>query len=429
MYETQLIYIGLFGAIASILSRLMTGKTRRVASTALTCFFLLSMLYYSLLERTLAGLIGLTSSIIGIAAVLSAYWLLEEEVSTHNLLILALCISSSLLASSQDLVKIFIEWEILGSAVVSLTAYHRDRESAEAALKYIMLCGAGTALALGGIVLVFVEKGATTLEATYSSSLLAKVLLLAGFGVEAALFPLHFWLPDAHMAAPSTASAVLSGIAIESAAVLVYRLVVGDTIIRWIIMPLALTGAIVANLSAYRQEDLKRLLAFSSVANANYILLAWSSANKLASSYAFLHIVAHGFLKSALFIISGVLLATYGTRQLSKLSGAASKNNALKITVVLSCIGLTGAPPLLAFWSELYMGVGLFQFNSLIGLGFMIAVIISFVYYFRILYILASGKREEEPGFKGPVLVALALTILSLLAFALCSYLISYFNI
>jgi len=417
--EETVIITTLAGELSLILTRVKSGEARRVASTIAAASVLAYLLLCSASERSLAGFIGLTSTAIGLVAVLAAYSLLSEDVSAHNALTVALCSSATLLAASTDLIRLFIAWEILSVSVVALTAYHRDKEGAEAALKYIMLCGAGTALALAGIALTVVETGNTSIEATRSASPLAKTLLLAGFGVEAALFPLHFWLPDAHMAAPSTASAVLSGIAIESAAVLVYRLVGGDQLMRTIIAPLALAGALVGNLSALRQDDLKRLLAYSSVANVNYILLAWSTGNALATRYAFLHILAHGLLKASLFIVAGVLLAVYGTRSLSRLSGAASRDNVLKFTVVLAAVGLTGAPPLPTFWSELYMGVGLFQSSPALGLGFLASVVISFAYYLRVVYTLAAGSREPLHGKRLPSTLALSLVSASILVFLL----------
>ncbi|AKG38666.1 hypothetical protein MA03_04355 [Infirmifilum uzonense] len=430
MLEEALINIGLCGVLLYLVVRLLPQRFRKPVSTTMAAILLLIVLYLSLSERSPVGLIGLTSSLIGIAAVVTGYSLIEEDVSTHNLLILVLCVSSILITHTKDLVKVFLEWEILSTAVVSLTAYHRNKEGAEAAFKYLMLCGAGTALALIGIILVFIETGSTSIHSVPSSSILAKIFLLLGFGTEAALFPLHFWLPDAHMAAPSTASAVLSGVVIESAAILVYRLVFGEELIRYIVLPLALIGAFIGNLSAYKQDDLKRLLAFSSFANVNYILLAWATGNNLATVYAFLHVFAHGLLKSALFIVSGVLLAEYGTRHLSKLYGVASKNNVLKFTVILASLGLTGAPPLLTFWSELYMGVGLFQFNVLVGLGFMFSIIISFAYYFRIFYTLASGSNDAvHLRHRVALLTSFLLVLFSLVAFIFCPTIVSYFGL
>lgn len=429
MFEQNVVYTVLAGELLTVLTHATHGSLRRALSTAVSAAALLLLALFSLLERSPAGLVGVVASTIGLAAVLSAYQLEEGDVSTHNALVLALCAASALVAASSDLVRVFVAWEVLSASVLSLTAYHREREGAEAALKYVMLCGAGTALALAGIALVVLETGSTTVEAAARASLLAKALLLAGFGVEAALFPLHFWLPDAHMAAPSTASAVLSGIATESAAVLVYRLVMGDEVVRSIVAPLALLGALVGNLSAYRQDDFKRLLAFSSVANVNYIMLAWATGNPLAARYAFLHVAAHGLLKASLFLVAGVLLAVYGTRRLSELSGALSGDNALKAAVILSAVGLTGAPPALTFWSEVFMGVGIFQHSVVLGLGFAAAVVVSFAYYFRLIYTLSSGEKTGRAKPLLPVVAALTLVALNLVASPLYAAMLDYFRV
>ncbi|MEZ0346295.1 MAG: proton-conducting transporter membrane subunit [Infirmifilum sp.] len=395
--------------------RLFPKAAGRQASTALSLAFMGALLFFSCKASGLPGLVGIVAFPVGAAAVLSAHELLHEDKPLHDALTLALAGSLPLLAGSTDLIRIFVAWELMSICVLLLVGLHRERESAEAVLKYLMLCGVGTAVALTGIALAVFETGSVGIESIAKASILSKALMLVGFSTEAAVFPLHFWLPDAHMVAPSTASAMLSGIVIESAAVLVYRLAGSDPVLSQLLLYLSIAGAFIGNLSALAQDDIKRMLAYSSIANVSYIIMGLFSGDATAKAYALLHIAAHGYLKAALFILSGVLLANYGTRKLSQLTGSLSSDNILKFILVGCSIGLMGAPPLLPFWTELYIAVGLFNVNILLPLFFAICVILSFGYYFRLFYSLSQGAPKLSTQAHGGYLLTKISVVLLLL--------------
>ncbi|ABL78476.1 complex I subunit 5 family protein [Thermofilum pendens] len=396
--EKEIVTLVFAGSLAILSSGFLPGKASRYASTALSSAVMLALLYISLGNPGLAGYVGFVSSVIGLAAVISGLDLVEESKPLHDALVTVLTASLPLLLLLGDLLRLFVAWETISVCILALTAFHRDRESAEAAVKYIMLCGVASLLALAGIALSYLETGSLSVESFAKASLAAKMLVVVGFGAEAAVFPLHFWLPDAHMVAPSTASAVLSGITIEAAGLLVYRLVGSEPILLRLLSVLAVAGALLGNFSAYRQVDVKRLLAYSSVANVGYIFLGLTSGNATARTAAYLHVAGHGFLKAALFILSGVLLADFGSRRLDKLQGSLSGSKVLKAVLVVAALGLTGAPLALTFWSELYIIVGVAQSSLLLALLALTAVIASFGYYFNLVYALCVGEGSRPSG-------------------------------
>jgi formate hydrogenlyase subunit 3/multisubunit Na+/H+ antiporter MnhD subunit len=429
--ESTYLLVLFVGTAAALSSRLLPRRAASAVSTAISAAALALLLTMSLQAGGLAGYIGFVSTVIGLAAVAAAIDIVHEDKALHNALVLALSGSLAVLAGSGDLIRIFIAWELMSVSVLILVAFHRDREAAEAALKYLMLCGVGSALALVGIALVALETGSTAVGAVQRASMLARALLAVGFATEAALFPLHFWLPDAHMVAPSTASAMLSGIVIEAAAVLAWRVAGADPVTSRVFLLLAAAGALLGNLSALAQDDFKRLLAYSSVANVSYVLMGLCSGSELARTYAYLHIAAHGFLKAALFLTSGVLLAVHGTRSLAALRGSAARDNLLKLVVIASCLGLTGAPPLLPFWSELFLAVGLFGASPPLALAFIVAVVISFGYYFRVLYSLSVGapSGSSQKALTTAKLAALSLVLLSAALFLQPRTLLAFFSL
>lgn len=147
--------------------------------------------------------------------------------------------------------------------------------------------------------------------------------------------------------------------------------------------------------SAYRQVNMKRLLAYSSIANISYIMLGLFSINNLAQSFAVLHVAAHGFLKAGLFILSGLLLAESGTRRHDLLQGSLSSRPLLKTIFILAALGLTGAPPTLTFWSELYLIVGLSQASWILAILLELAIITSFGYHFALIYNLSIKSTSQ----------------------------------
>lgn len=427
------LYWVLIGIIAILFTSFLPERFERIGSTVTSLAFYTILFYLVVGDRSIYGLIGATALVIGMASTMASWDIIGEEENKvfHDALMYALSSSAYLVVATTDLLRLFILWEFMSVSVAVLTAFHKKRESLEASLKYIMMCGTGTLLALTGVALVYFETGYTSFESLNRASTLSKALLVTGFGVEAAAFPLHFWLPDAHMTAPSTASAVLSGITIEAAAVVVSKIASSDPLIQEVLVVSALLGMLVGNISAYMQDDIKRLLAYSSVANVSYVLLGLNIGNSLAYRFSILHIMAHGLLKASLFILSGLFIALYGTRKLSELVGVLSNTYLEKFTVVAAGLGLTGVPPFLTFWSEAFTLAGVFTANSLVAVIFATAILVSFGYYFRMFYTLSIRKpsREVKAGKASIVLASVLLVVLAILAGLLPDLILSYFNV
>lgn len=428
-------YTTLVGIIAVLSTALIRGKWGRLASTLASLLVYAVLLVIVLQDKSLNGLVGLTSLVIGLASTVSSLDLIgaEENKQFHDALILALTSASYLVVSTKDLLRLFVLWEFMSIAVAVLAAYHRRRESVEASLKYIVMCGTGSLLALAGIAILYMETGYTSYEFLKRASILPKALIVAGFGVEAAVFPLHFWLPDAHMAAPSTASALLSGVTIETAAVIISRAAVKEPTLQSLLVFCALAGMFVGNLSAYVQDDIKRILAYSSVANVSYVIFGLNIGSPLAYRYSILHIVAHGFLKASFFIFAGILLAVYGTRSLKSLQGVLSDTYVGKFIVVAAGMGLTGVPPFLTFWSEAFTVIGVFAVNPVLALLFGTAIISSFGYYFNAFYTLSHRREKALNSGKRTCVRALAASLfliaLSVLLGLRPELVLGYFNI
>lgn len=298
-----------------------------------------------------------------------------------------------------DAFNLFVMLEVLGLSAYGLVAYHREKaEAVEAAAKYALIGAVATtmyflAVALlyagfGTVNMALLSKLAKELELTELKyvSLLSMALALWVFTYTAALFPNHFWLPDAHPEAPTPISAALSGLVVnvgvyatarflytifppESAAA-AYREVV--------LIALFVLGTISGVLGALMmmvQKDIKRLLAYSTISHigiaymgiASGFLADNPSAVRLALNGTIVHIVAHGIAKSLLFMASGVFIDAAGSRDLDDMRGVGRIHPLTSASMVIGLLSLAGLLPFLGFYSKLFIALGYFQGGFAVG--------------------------------------------------------------
>jgi proton-translocating NADH-quinone oxidoreductase chain N len=268
---------------------------------------------------------------------------------------------------SGSLFTLFIFWEIMSLCSYILVAFHTTHwEPIEAGYKYLIMSGTGGVTALFGMTWLYGLTGTldiatlfTTFQTTLSDPwlLLPLALILCGFGLQAGMFPFHFWLPDAHSAAPAPVSALLSGVMVMTgvyALIRVLHLVFQPLVGAWT-MTLAIFAVatmFVGNVMALIQTDVKRLLAYSTVANVGYIFLGVALNNLEGLTGSLFQILNHAIVKSLLFFCSGTFYIQLGTRNLQHLGGVGKRMPLTTSLFLLGVLALAGLPPLNIFWSE-----------------------------------------------------------------------------
>jgi len=295
-----------------------------------------------------------------------------------------------------DFLVLYLFFELMSIPSYALVVFRRHEWMAiEAGMKYIVMGAVGSAFAFFGISLVYFQTG--TLQFNDLVGMLsttpilqaALLFLIIGFGVKAAIVPLHTWLPDAHSAAPSGISAMLSGIVIGAGfftllrSLLVFTgtgLAAGELLII-----LALITMSVGNLMAYsqlshKQADLKRILAYSSVAQMGYILLGvgvgLAYGIRVGYEGGLFHIMTHAFMKGLAFLCAGAIIHQLGTRYVDEMEGIGLSMKVTGFAFALSLLSLAGVPPLSGFMSEWMVFSGSIMTYGVIGLwGIAIAVI------------------------------------------------------
>jgi multicomponent Na+:H+ antiporter subunit D len=343
-----------------------------------------------------------------------AYLSKEGSSALFQSLILLLYLGIYAVTVAGDLLTFFVGWEAMSVAAYGLVAFYKHSwEAIEATVKYLLMSGIGSLTALYGIALVYGLTGTLNIE-TFTkifvnqtpTGLWAIVLIFAGFGVEAAVAPLHMWLPDAHPAAPSPMSALLSGIIIEMGSFAFIRLLGGiltipsyATLAQPILVVAAVATMFIGNISALQQDDLKRLLAYSSIAQVGYILLGIATLSADGFSASVFHIWNHALLKATLFLLSGVVSFLIGTRSLTDMAGLGRKSPILATLFGVSALAMTGVPPFGLFWSEFLIILSNLEVGSLIlnaGVVLMLVnLLISIAYYFKIIRVIAFARPSS----------------------------------
>ena len=293
-------------------------------------------------------------------------------------LLLALVGVLAALGCAADLFNLWLWLEALAVSTYLLVAFHlKQPASLEAAVKYLVQSAAGTALVLIGIALVLMQTGRLDLPGLTESAgfplstamIAAGVLFVVGFGVKAALVPLHTWLPDAHAQAPSGVSAALSGVVIAGGLVALVRAVTpltgsgrlaSDT--GLLFMTLGAANMLYGNLLALRQTAVKRLLAFSSLSHIGYMLLGMGItlyAGQAGGAQAgFFHLLTHGLMKALAFLAAGALLyalaapGAHAPLRVADLAGAARRFPLTALALSVALFSLAGLPPLAGFASK-----------------------------------------------------------------------------
>ena len=367
---------------------------------------------------TFVNALILVSGLLGIALAYGYVKRMGIERGEYYTLLLFSVVGMMLMAQAVDLIVVFLALELLSIHLYVLAAFARPREeSEEAGLKYFLLGAFSTGFVVYGIVLVFGATGSTSLAAIVaaasgsSSSLLLTIgaaLLLIGFGFKVAAVPFHMWTPDVYQGAPTAVTAFMSsGAKIAGFAALLRvfatafpSIAVDMTDIVWALSALTM---IVGNVVAISQTDIKRMLAYSSIAHAGYILMAfvpYGNPDVRADSVAagLFYLVSYAFTN---FGAWGVVIALEKKEgrglAIADYAGLSKRHPALAAAMAVFMLSLIGLPPTIGLIGKLYLFraviEGGFTWLAIIGV---LTSLVSAYYYLRV--VVTMYMRDGEPG-------------------------------
>lgn len=277
-----------------------------------------------------------------------------------------------------NLVTLYLFFEMMTLTSLPLVLHSLSHEAVMAGLKYLFYSVAGAFMALFGIFYLYANGAVTTFQpggsllsidsytGSWGMTLLVLLLMIIGFGTKAGMFPMHGWLPTAHPVAPAPASAVLSGIITKSGVLAIIRVIfytVGPEVIRgtWVQyawMTLSLLTVFMGSMMAYREQLLKKRLAYSTVSQVAYILFGLSVLNESGMMGALSHFVFHSVVKNCLFLAAGAVIYKTGRKTVGELSGIGKEMPVTMWCFTLVSITLVGIPPTSGFISKWYLAEG-----------------------------------------------------------------------
>ncbi|MBN2035665.1 MAG: hypothetical protein JW768_02875 [Chitinispirillaceae bacterium] len=355
---------------------------------------------------TLIALVGLAVSIYSLG------YIKEGATAKYHALYLLLLTGATGAVLTGDIFNLFVFYEILCISSYALVAYFGEKNGVEASIKYLIQGAIGSGLVLIGIAVLYGLFGtlnmadiAQNIDSVTSARLYVPlVFLIAGFGVEAAIFPLNAWLPDAHSSAPSSISAILSGIAIKVGVYAVTRVfftIFGAPEIFMLLVIVGLVTLIIGEMSAFRQTNIKRMLAYSSIGQIGLIVFALGMATSDGISGGLFLIISHALAKSLLFLAAGYMIYRAGSTEIPSLEGMGSRMPLTCLAFTVGAFSLVGLPPFAGFPGKFMivraaLAEGQQLFTILIFLV-LAATVIEAAYFFRIVQAVYFKGPQEDP--------------------------------
>ncbi len=358
-------------------------------------------------------------------------------------LVLALTIGNMLLAGANDLLMIWLALETVSLSSYVLVAYLKgDRRSNEASLKYLLFGAVASGTMLYGISLLYGLVGSTHLPALRAAAgslpaqnqlalSVATVLVLAGFAFKTASVPFHFWCPDAYEGAPTAVAAVLS-VAPKAAgfAVMLRFFFHGlatpgsgpwdlTSALPWpaVLMLVSVATMTVGNIAALTQTNMKRLLAYSSIAHAGFLMMGVVALSEEGARGMLLYLLVYVFMNIGAFLVVGVVHDQDGSFELADYAGLWRRAPGLALAMGLFLLSLMGLPPLLGFMGKLYVfaavihrGPSYYAYATIAALNAAIAA----YYYARVLRTMVMDEEKtERPAFALSLADGFALGVLA----------------
>ena len=341
----------------------------------------------------------------------------------YSLLVLS-TIGAIYMAASRELLTAYISLELLSFCLFILVSYAKmDARSNEGGLKYMLLGAFASAILLYGISLIYGSSGSTfygDIAAAYAGGtdgfdlalLLGLVFVLAGLGFKVAAVPFHMWMPDAYEGAPLPITAYLSATSKVAGFALLLRLFSGAFMPvlddwQWIVASLAALTMVLGNLVALQQSNIKRLLAYSSIGQVGYMLMAIAALSSATSSALLLHMSGYVITNLAAFTC---IIAWYNLTERDDIAGfrgMAERTPLLAAALTAALFSLSGMPLFAGFFTKFIL------FQAVASEGFLwlsvIAVVMSFVslyYYLMVIKEIYVSKPEEEGRLPVPAMIS-----------------------
>ncbi len=344
------------------------------------------------------------------------------------LLILAATFGMFLAASAAHFVMLFVALELISITFYVLTAYlQNNTHSLEAGMKYLVLGSLASGILLYGVAFIYGSTGSmqfSHVQALMSSAtslplplLFGLLLVIAGLLFKAAAVPFQLWVPDVYQGAPTPVAAFLS-VGSKSAGFLVIFRVVQELFIgqhaQWAPLLVWVAGLTIlyGNLGAIPQRNIKRLMGYSSIGHAGYLLIGIATASRLGSTAVNFYLASYLFTNLAVFLVIAAFSRVTESDEIRSYAGLSKRSPFLAAAMFIALLSLAGVPPMAGFFGKflLLMGAVAEGYIALALIG-AAAVVVSLYYYLQIVYTMYADKPEDPSPIAVSLPVRLALWI------------------
>jgi len=374
---------------------------------------------------------------------------LNEHAQTRYFFNFALCLSATMgIAFAGNLLTLFIFYEILTVATYPLVAHKETEDAIMGGRKYLAYTLTAGVVILFAIIFIYTLTG--TLDFKPGGFLLGRgqsatliflfVLLILGFGVKAALMPMHEWLPTA-MVAPTPVSALLHAVAVVKAGVFgclrIILYVFGPELLHsldlWLILAyFAAFTVIVSGMYALAQDNLKKRLAFSTINNLAIIVMGAALLTPSAITGSIFHMGSHGFMKITLFFVAGAIYVKTHKENISELDGLGRQMPVTMGAFAIGAMGIAGTPPVCGFISKWYLALGSLEAKEIVFLFvLLISALLDVAYFFPIIYnsFFKTPTEATNPHFdEAPAMMVVPLVITAIISLILGIFPNAFFN-
>ena len=380
-------------------------------------------------------------------SLISSSYLKEDEPhqAEYYLLILSSTLGMLLVASATDFLTLFLGIEISAFSSYALVAFRKtDDKSTEAGAKYLLIGAFSSALTLYGVSLIYALTGTTSFEGVNAFLIglnngvvsgnfneiifISSLFILAGLGFKVAIVPFHAWAPDVYQGAPTPVTTLLAAASKAMGFVALFRVfafTLESFSDEWMLVLgiIALASMTLGNLIAISQEDIGRMLAYSSIAQAGYVLVAFTALSNDAISGGIAHILVHAFMKGGAFVVVAAVGAAGLGYSIESYKGLAKRSQLLALSMTICLLSLVGIPPFAGFISKFLLFYGVLQVGISDGSTWVIGLVVagvlnsalSLYYYLRVMrYMYLYDPSEEEVKFSDSMRYVALFSALSL---------------
>ena len=351
-----------------------------------------------------------------------------EPKDKYAMLFLLLMLGATGMIATGDIFNLFVFMEITAISAYTLTAYNKTGESSEAALKYVVLGGIGSSFFLVGIALIYGSLGTLNMAhigqlASMINPTAAKIglaLLIFGLAVEAEQFPLNAWAPDAYQEAPHPVTAMFSAFVVKASLYAIGRIIYilsaaegWSSVLRLLIVLGTLT-VVIGEMSALRQSNVKRMFAYSSIAQVGLVAVGLALGTVNGVSASVFHMFNHAIVKALMFLAVGYVAIELGGVEMSKFEGLGKRMPITAFAITVGAISIIGIPLFNVFWSKIQLILAALnaEYTWVVAL-ILGASLIEATYYIRLIHTMwfkGEGEKVKENS-------VLALIMLLLVAF------------